>query len=143
MPEWCCVQDSGGHKDPLVSLKKKRKEGRREGGAFSKLSSLEAENSCDRKWIRRSLQVLFHEVCLFSRSCCLCCEEALCEACWLQGRTFSGHQLHWETAMVKGTVIFASLLKRDSRAHAPNIEPKPKCAFHKTRPSRLLVGRPL
>ena len=57
-------------------LSKKRKEGRREGGAFSKLSSLEAENSCDRKWIRGSLQVLFHEVCLFSRCCCLCYEAS-------------------------------------------------------------------
>ena len=44
-----------------------KKEGGREGiGTFSKLSSLEAENTRDRKWIRRSLQVLFHEVCLFS-----------------------------------------------------------------------------
>ena len=39
--------------------------------------------------------MLLHEVCLFSapyRSvmlgcCCLCCEEALCAACWFQGRS--------------------------------------------------------
>ena len=51
---------------------------------FSKLSSLGSENTRDRKWIRRSLQVLFHQVCLFvipCRSvmlvcCCLCCERS-------------------------------------------------------------------
>ena len=31
--------------------------------------------------------------------------------------------------MMKGTVIFASLLERDSRAHAPNVEPKPTGTF--------------
>ena len=31
--------------------------------------------------------------------------------------------------MMKGTVMFASLLQRDSRAHAPNIEPKPRGTF--------------
>ena len=61
--------------------------------------------------------------------CCLCCEEAPCAACWFQGRSCSGHLLHGETAMMKGTVMFASLLKRDSGGHAPNIEPKLMSTF--------------
>ena len=44
--------------------------------------------------------------------------------------------------MMTGTVMSTSLLKRDSRAHAPNIEPKPIAHSTKTRPSRLLDGTP-
>ena len=42
--------------------------------------------------------------------CCLCFEEARCSVCWLQGGSCSGHLLHREAAMMKGTVMFASLL---------------------------------
>ena len=38
--------------------------------------------------------------------------------------------------MMKGTVMFASLLKRDSRAHTPNIEPKPMSTFPQKRDPR-------
>ena len=76
----------------------------------------QAQSSCV---LSRSVSVFAPRRSVVLGCCCLCCEEALCAACCLRQ----------ETAMMKGTAMFASLLKRDSRAHAPNIEPKPASTF--------------